>query len=187
MKDPLWRNKAIAAVIIAIAIIWIGGKVAETMVKPRPLAKNAYVVDTSAMGSASTSTAAAPQGPAPIEPLFAKADADAGQKSARVCSTCHSFNKGEPAKQGPTYGIIGLKHAHMEGFSYSDAMKALSDKTWTFDLLNEFLYSPRNAVPGTKMTFAGIKNDQDRANVIAWLRTFWTAQNRYHQRNKPSA
>ena len=50
-------------------------------------------------------------------------------------------------------------------------MKALSDKTWTFDLLNEFLYSPRNAVPGTKMTFAGIKNDQDRANVIAWLRT----------------
>ena len=58
----------------------------------------------------------------------------------------------------------------MEGFDYSDAMKAMSGK-WTFDELNEFLYNPRAHVPGTKMTFAGIKNDQDRANVIAWLRT----------------
>ena len=58
-------------------------------------------------------------------------------------------------------------HAHMEGFDYSDAMKAMHDQKWTVDELNEFLYNPRGHVPGTKMTFAGIKNDQDRANVIA--------------------
>jgi cytochrome c len=50
-------------------------------------------------------------------------------------------------------------------------MKAMHDKIWTVDELNEFLYNPRGHIPGTKMTFAGIKNDSDRANVIAWLRT----------------
>ena len=104
MKDPLSQNKAIAAVILALALIWVGDKVAETFVSPKPLEKNAYIVDTSAMATAvAPGAAAAPQGPAPIEPLLAKADADAGQKTARVCSTCHSFNKGEPAKQGPSF------------------------------------------------------------------------------------
>jgi cytochrome c len=173
MKDPLSQNKAIAAVILALVLIWVGGKVADVFVSPKPLEKNAYVVDTSAITSpASPTAAAAPAGPAPIEPLLATADVAAGEKTARVCGTCHSFGKGEAAKMGPNlYGIIGLKHAHMEGFDYSAAMKALSDKPWTFAELNEFLYSPRQHIPGTKMTFAGIKNDQDRANVIAWLRT----------------
>jgi len=100
-----------------------------------------------------------------------KADVDAGQKYARVCGTCHSFGKGEAAKIGPNlYGIIGSKHAHMAGFDYSDAMKSMVGN-WDYDELNEFLYNPRAHVPGTKMTFAGIKDDQARANVIAWLRT----------------
>ena len=58
----------------------------------------------------------------------------------------------------------------MEGFNYSDAMKAMAGE-WSADELNDFLYHPQVHVPGTKMTFAGIKNDQDRANVIAWLNT----------------
>ena len=104
--------------------------------------------------------------------MLASASVAAGEKTAHVCGTCHSFGKGEAAKMGPNlYGIIGAKHAHMEGFSYSDALKALSDKTWTYDELNHFLYNPRNYITGTKMGFAGLKNDSDRANVIAWLRT----------------
>ena len=58
----------------------------------------------------------------------------------------------------------------MEGFDYSDAMKAMPGN-WTDEELNEFIFSPRAHVPGTKMTFAGLKKDQDRANVIAWLNT----------------
>jgi cytochrome c len=172
MKDSLTPNKIAAAIILALVLAWVAGTLAESLVSPKPLAKNAFVVDTSAVASASTTTAATPQGPAPIGPLLAVADADAGQKTAKVCATCHSFGKGEPAKMGPNlYGIVGLMHAHMEGFSYSDAMKALHDKPWTFEELNEFLYSPRTHIPGTKMSFAGIKSDSDRANVIAWLRT----------------
>jgi cytochrome c len=133
------------------------------------LEKNAYVVEGVAASSSAAPEAAAPKGPPPLEPLLAAASVEAGQKTARVCGTCHSFGKGEAAKIGPNlYGIIGSKHAHMEGFDYSDAMKAMPGD-WSFDELNEFLYSPRAHVPGTKMTFAGLKNDQDRANVIAYL------------------
>jgi cytochrome c len=173
MKDSLTFNKICAAVLIALAVAWIAGTASDSLVSPKELAKNVFVVDTGAVASAtSPSAAAAPQGPAPIEPLLASANVDAGQKDAKVCGTCHSFGKGEPAKIGPNlYGIIGSVHAHMAGFAYSDAMKALASKTWTFAELNEFIFSPRDHIPGTKMTFAGIKNDTDRANVIAWLRT----------------
>lgn len=164
-------NKIAAALLIALMLAWIVGTVSRNAVSPEMPAKNAYVVDTGAAGTAAVAPAAA-EGPAPIKPLLAAANADAGAKYAKVCGACHSFNKGEAAKVGPNlYGIIGSKHAHMAGFSYSSGMQALADKEWTFDALNEFLFSPRAAVSGTKMSFAGIKSDTDRANVIAWLRT----------------
>jgi cytochrome c len=171
MKNPLTFNKIAAALLVALMLAWIVGTIARNVVSPAMPGKNAYVVDTGAQ-SAAPGAPAAPTGPAPILPLLASAKPDEGAKSAKVCSTCHSFNKGETAKMGPNlYGIIGSKHAHMAGFGYSSAMQALADKPWTFDALNEFLYSPRTAVPGTKMSFIGIKSDADRANVIAWLRT----------------
>ncbi len=163
-------NKVVAAILVALLVAMLGGFLAEELIKPEDLAKNAYVVE--GVGAAvAAETSAAPAGPAPIAPLMAAASAEAGQKTGRVCGTCHSFGKGEAAKIGPNlYGIIGSKHAHMAGFDYSEAMKAMAGD-WTFEELNEFIFNPRAHVPGTKMTFAGIKNDQDRANVIAWLRT----------------
>jgi len=163
-------NKIFAAILVALLVGSLAGFIAHKLVAEQPLEKNAYVVE-NVGAPAATTTAAAPAGPAPIEPLLAKANVEAGQKYARVCGTCHSFNKGEPAKIGPNlWGIVGNKHAHMEGFDYSDGMKAMPGN-WTFDELNVFLYNPRAHVAGTKMTYAGIKNDSDRANVIAWLNT----------------
>jgi len=163
-------NKIFAAILVAILVAMLSGFIAHKVVEPEELEKNAYVVEGVGVAPASGGVAA-PAGPAPIAPLLAKANVEAGEKTARVCGTCHSFGKGEAAKIGPNlYGIVGSKHAHMAGFDYSDAMKAMTGD-WTFDELNEFLFSPRAHVPGTKMTFAGLKNDQDRANVIAWLRT----------------
>jgi cytochrome c len=171
MKNPLTPNKIAAALLIALMLAWIVGTIARDVVSPEMPAKNAYVVDTGAQPAA-PGAPAAPTGPAPIAPLLASAKPDEGAKYAKVCSTCHTFNKGEAAKMGPNlYGIIGSKHAHMTGFSYSSAMQAMADKVWDYNTLNEFLYNPRNAVQGTKMSFAGIKSDTDRANVIAWLRT----------------
>jgi len=162
-------NKVMAAILVALLVAMLSGFVAHKLITPEKLAKNVFVVDTGQAPAMAMSSA--PQGPAPIKPFLAKADDTAGQKTARVCGTCHSFGKGEAAKIGPNlYDIVGSKHAHMDGFNYSDAMKAMASE-WTIDELNAFLYSPQKHMPGTKMTFAGIKNDQDRANVIAWLNT----------------
>jgi cytochrome c len=162
-------NKLMAALLLAVLIAMLAGFIAHEVVAPKMLEKNVYVVE--GVGQPVTTATETPKGPAPIGPLLAKADPVAGQKTARVCGTCHSFNKGEPAKIGPNlYGVVGGPHAHMAGFDYSDAMKGMSGN-WDFDELNSFLFSPRTHVPGTKMSFAGIKNDQDRANVIAWLNT----------------
>jgi cytochrome c len=164
-------NKLLAAILLAMLIAMVTGFIAHRLVSPAKLEKNVYVVEGVAAPTDSGAPAA-PAGPPAIEPFMAKANVEAGQKYARVCQTCHNFDKGGPAMIGPNlYGVVGGPHAHMAGFDYSDAMKAMHDKIWTVDELNEFLYNPRAHVPGTKMTFVGIKNDQDRANVIAWLKT----------------
>ncbi len=181
MKDMLAGNKLIAAVLIAVAVAWIANFVAGQAVSSDPTTRATGFVEGAppmASGGADASVSAAPAaapavaGPAEIEPLLAAANPEAGAKFAKVCSACHSFNKGEPARVGPNlYNVVGAPHGHMQGYGYSDAMKAGSGKTWSFASLNRFLFNPRGEVPGTKMTFAGIKNDADRANVIAWLRT----------------
>jgi len=111
---------------------------------------------------------------APVEPisgLLASADTAKGQEIAKKCAACHSFGKGEKAKVGPNlYGVVGGPTAHMEGFNYDDAIKNLKT-TWTYENINHFIDNPKGFAPGTKMTFPGLPKAQDRADVIAWLRT----------------
>jgi cytochrome c len=166
-------NKIFAAVLLALLTAWIASFIGHKLVHPEKLEKNAYVVEGVApSGGAETAAAPADKGPAPIAALLVSASIDAGQKYSRACAACHSFEKGGPNKVGPNlYGIVGNKHAHMDGFAYSSVIKDMHDKAWDYEELNHFLYNPRTYAPGTKMAFAGIKNDQDRANVIAWLRT----------------
>lgn len=100
------------------------------------------------------------------------ADLAAGEKVAGRCLQCHDFTKGGPNKIGPNlYGIVGANHAHIQGFVYSAAMMALKEKTWGYDELDAFLKSPKGAVPGTKMAFAGMSKVTERVNLIAYLRS----------------
>ncbi len=166
-------NKLLGAIILAMLVAMLSAFVARETIHPEPLEKNSYVVEgVGAETSVATAETPADKGPESIAPLLAAADVAAGQKYIRVCAACHSFEKGGANKVGPNlYGIVMNKHAHMDGFAYSDGMQALSGKKWEFEDLNHFLYSPRGYISGTKMAFAGIKNDKDRANVIAYLRT----------------
>lgn len=134
--------------------------------------KPGYQIAVPEEAAPASTEAAAPAAPAvPLPQLLAAANAEAGQKSAKVCVTCHAFEKGAPNKTGPgLYGVVGRKIASHEGFAYS---KALQEKggDWSFDNLNAFLTSPKAFAPNTKMTFAGIAKPEDRANVIAYLRS----------------
>lgn len=162
-------NKAFGAVLLALLIAMLSGFAASVLVSPKGLEKPVLAIKTPEAGA--TKAAAAPAGPAPVGPLLAKADVEAGKAATKACAACHSFEKGGAAKVGPNlFGVVGAKHAHMGGFAYSDAMKGQAGN-WSYDALNAFLANPKGAVPGTKMSFAGIKGDQERANVIAYLRT----------------
>ena len=102
----------------------------------------------------------------------AAGDAAEGKKVfTRVCGACHTDQANGPRKLGPTlFGVVGRKAGSVEGFRYSDANKK-SGITWTPEVLNEYLKDPRAKVPGTIMAFAGLKNDTERQNVIAYLET----------------
>ena len=106
----------------------------------------------------------------PIEKLLASASVEKGVGAAKVCQTCHTFEKNGPNRVGPNlYGIVGdHKGEGRNGFNFSAAMKAKGG-TWTDQDLNQFLANPKGFVPGTAMGFAGIQKDSERADVIAYL------------------
>jgi cytochrome c len=110
----------------------------------------------------------------PVGQLMAGADATAGANVFKKCQSCHSIEKGGPNKVGPDlWDLVNRPIATHGGFSYSAALKEFSNggqETWTFDHLNHFLAAPRAYVKGTAMGFAGLKNDQERANLLAYIR-----------------
>lgn len=110
----------------------------------------------------------------PLPVLLAQADVAKGESAAKKCIACHSFEKGGPNKVGPDlWGVVDREIAHHPGFGYSAGMLAFAEqeKTWTYAHLDAFLANPRGVVNGTAMSFAGIKNDQERADLVAYLRT----------------
>jgi cytochrome c len=108
----------------------------------------------------------------PIAARLAKADPAKGQATFAKCTSCHTINQGGANGIGPNlYGIVGDHAAEGRGgFAFSDALKSKGG-SWSFENLDAWLHSPKAYAPGTKMTFAGIGNGQDRANLIAWLNT----------------
>ena len=111
----------------------------------------------------------------PIAALLAKADATAGQAVFKKCAACHTDDKTGANKVGPNlWNIVNRPIASHEGFSYSAAMKEFAQGgsvVWDYDHLNHFLASPKGYIKGTAMGFAGVKKADERANLIAYLRT----------------
>lgn len=168
-------NKIAGAVLGTLIFVIVVGIIADAVYEVRPPAKPGYVVE-----GVKTETASAPAKPAaPVEealPDFAKAipaaDTADGQKIAQRCAQCHDWSKGGPDKIGPNlYGVLDRPRASHPGYSYSSAMKAKGG-TWTYAELFQFLKSPPTYIPGTKMTFAGLSSEQQRLDLIAYIRTW---------------
>jgi cytochrome c len=134
-----------------------------------PPAKPGYEIAVKAEGPSGGTAAPAAPAQTPIATLLASASAERGAAVAKQCQACHNFQEGAGAKIGPDlYGIVGRPVASVAGFNYSAPLKAKGG-TWTFDALNSWLIKPSADVPGTAMTFAGITNEKQRADVIAYL------------------
>jgi cytochrome c len=169
--DSMEVNKGIAAVLVGGILFFLTGLIGDSLVREREPEKPALAI--AAAPAPTAGGEAKPAGPAPIAPLLASADVKAGDQFVhKVCVACHTFDKGGKPGVGPNlYGIVGAPHDHEAGFNYSPAMEKFKGQPWTYDALNEWLYKPSAYAPGTRMSFAGITNDKQRADVIAYLRT----------------
>ena len=145
------------------------GKVSNALVSTHPLEKPAIAV---ADAPAETASAAPAAELAPIGPKLKDGNVDKGKALyVQQCFTCHTIDKGGANKVGPNqWDIVGRKKASHEGFSYSSALQAKGGE-WSYEDINHMIFKPQAFVRGTKMAFAGLPKEQDRADVIAYLRT----------------
>ena len=145
------------------------GKVSNALVHPHMPEKPALAVSEAAAPAAGAAPAAEL---APIGPKLKDANVEKGKALyAQQCFVCHTIDKGGANKVGPNqWGIVGRKKASHEGFSYSSALQQKGGE-WTYEDINHMIFKPQAFVRGTKMAFAGLAKEQDRADVIAYLRT----------------
>lgn len=167
--SSLEMNKIAAAILTAGVVGMSSGFVAQLLTRPHEVQENAYVV-TPAESAATTEMASEERGPESILPLLASADSAAGEQVYRKCTACHTIDQGGANKIGPNlWNIVDRDIAAVDGFSYSAALGDM-EGTWTYDALNAFIANPKDFAPGTKMTYAGLKKIEDRANLIAFMR-----------------
>ena len=167
--DSFEFNKIAAGILISLLIAMSGSLLSEQLVHRQQLAKNA--IDIAVVVSGDAGGAAASKELQPIAPLLAKASIEKGKEVAKKCTQCHTFEQGGAAKTGPNlWNIAGGKIAHVADYPYSQGFKDHKG-TWTDEDLNKYLHKPRDFIPGTKMSFAGIKDDQERADLIAYLKS----------------
>lgn len=175
--DSFELNKIVGAILGTLLFVMGVGFLAEAIYAPSAGPGPGYDLPS---GEAQTAQAGAKEAPKveSIAVRLAKANVDKGKNVAKKCQSCHNFAEGAGAKVGPDlYNVVGRPIAGKEGFAYSDALKKHDPNgqaDWTYQKLDEWLTNPKKFAPGTKMTFNGIDNPQDRADLIAYLHTLST-------------
>ena len=167
--DSFEINKIIAAVLL-VALLIIGiGKVSDILFYVEKPKTPGYAVEVEQVSSGSITTTEVVEKVVDIAALMALGDVASGEKIFKKCAACHSINKGGKHKIGPAlYNVVGRKVGGVEDYKYSKALIAY-EKEWTFEELNGFLIKPAKHIKGTKMAYAGLRKEADRASVIKYL------------------
>ena len=166
--DSFEINKIVAAVLM-VALLVIGiGKLSDVIFHVEKPDKPGYSVEVES-STVSTSTATKDEEKIDIAALLAMGDIAHGEKVFKKCAACHSIVKGGKNAIGPAlYNVVGRKIGAIQDYKYSKALVAY-DKNWTFEELNGFLIKPAKWIKGTKMSYAGLRKEKDRASVIKYL------------------
>lgn len=158
------RFNTIAGWVLFAGIVALGGSILSTELFKSHEVHGGYPVE----GAAEAGGKAAAD-ERPIEFYLASADVAKGEQVFKKCTACHNADQGGANALGPSlYGVMGNPVAAHPGFAFSDALKSKGG-TWDWTTMSEWLASPKRFAPGTKMTFAGLSNPEDRANVMAFL------------------
>ncbi len=167
--DSFEINKIVAAILM-VALLIIGiGKISNIVFHVDKPEKPGYVVEVEqAVNSTSTETEVTEQ-KIDIAALMALGDVSSGEQIFKKCAACHSIVKDGKNKIGPAlYNVVGRKVGGVSDYKYSKALAGY-DKSWTFEELNGFLLKPAKWIKGTKMAYAGLRKEKDRASIIKYL------------------
>ena len=170
LMDHVNVNRVSLSALGAVLFVMLLTAFSNLVMSPRTPKVPGFALPTS---GPATEAAAGPAEPAqpPLPTLLAKADATKGAQFAKVCQTCHNFEKGAGPKIGPPlWGVAGRPIASVPGFAYSDSLKGVGGN-WTWEALNVMVSNPKREASGTKMTFPGEKDPQKRADILAYLQT----------------
>ena len=167
--DSFELNKIIAAVLL-VALLIIGiGKISDIVFYVEKPKTPGYSVDVDQTSVASTTDSETVEEKIDIAALMAIGDLAVGEKIFKKCAACHSIVKGGKNNIGPAlYNVVGRKIGVVNDYKYSKALSGYG-KEWTFEELNGYLIKPAKWIKGTKMAFAGLRKEKDRASVILYL------------------
>ncbi len=169
MSD-LTFNKIAAGVLASGLAIFLLREVATELFAQEPPEKPGYAI--TVVEAAAEGGAAVADTPPDWGPVLPVANIEAGKTVSAKCASCHNFEPAGANGTGPgLFGVVGRKPGSHPGFAYSAAMTGEAGKIpmWDYEHLYEYLKNPQKYVPGTKMTFVGLKTPEDRINIIAYL------------------
>ncbi len=167
--DSFEINKIVAAILM-VALLVIGiGKLSEIVFHVEKPEKPGYVVELDQVTTSSLPKETISETKVDIAALMSLGDVASGEKIFKKCAACHSINKGGKNNIGPAlYNVVGRKIGGIADYKYSKALVEY-DKEWSFEELNGFLIKPAKWIKGTKMAYAGLRKESDRASVIKYL------------------
>ena len=167
--DSFELNKIIAAILM-VALLVIGlGKIADGVFHVKKPKNPGYQVEVESQLISNTSQETDIVEKTDITTIMALGDVVSGEKIFKKCAACHSIDKGGKNKIGPAlYNVVGRAVGGVDDYKYSKTLASYG-KEWTFDELNGFLTKPSSYLKGTKMSYAGLRKEKDRASVIKYL------------------